>query len=56
MLTSQYFLMPFPHPLELEGVTPTLEDVTRFQAEGYLYAGRPGFGATTDPADALARQ
>lgn len=48
--------MPFPPLSELEGVAPTLEDVTRFQAEGYLYAGRPGFGATSDPADALPKQ
>lgn len=38
-------------PAALEGVPLTTATVTRFSGEGYLYAGRPGFGAKGPPEE-----
>lgn len=45
-------LLPAPsNPQALEGVPLTTATVTRFSGEGYLYAGRPGFGAKGPPEE-----
>ncbi len=43
--------LPCCCPADLEGVPLTAATVTRFGGEGYLYAGRPGFGAKGPPEE-----